>query len=64
LYTLSKTGLTAPASIRYEEAARWMTNPKSFQIIAIHTAPDLNDRSKLLNKSGKGIPRKWYCKEY
>jgi len=43
----------------YEEVAKWMANPKSFSIIAIHTAPDLNDRSKFLvslNESGIGLP--------
>jgi len=43
----------------YEEIAKWMADPKSFSIIAIHTAPDLNDRSKFLvalNESGIGLP--------
>ncbi|MFY1046668.1 M13-type metalloendopeptidase [Chryseobacterium sp. GP-SGM7] len=47
----------------YEEVAKWMANPKSFSIIAIHTAPDLNDRSKFLvslNESGIGLPSPEY----
>ncbi|WP_051884668.1 M13 family metallopeptidase [Chryseobacterium luteum] len=43
----------------YEEVAKWMADPKSFSIIAIHTGPDLNDRSQFLvslNESGIGLP--------
>ncbi|WP_165570266.1 M13 family metallopeptidase [Chryseobacterium sp. FH1] len=47
----------------YEEVAKWMADPKSFSIITIHTAPDLNDRSKFLvslNESGIGLPSPEY----
>ncbi len=51
----------------HEEAARWMANPKSFSIIAIHTGPDLDDRSKFLvslNESGIGLPApEYYTKD-
>ncbi len=51
----------------YEEVAKWMADPKSFSIIAIHTGPDLNDRSKFLvslNESGIGLPSpEYYTKE-
>lgn len=44
-----------------------MANPKSFSIIAIHTGPDLNDRSKFLvslNESGIGLPApEYYTKD-
>ncbi|MDF2553531.1 MAG: peptidase [Chryseobacterium sp.] len=47
----------------YEGIAKWMANPKSFSIIAIHTGPDLTDRSKFLvtlNESGIGLPSPEY----
>lgn len=47
----------------YEGVAKWMADPKSFSIIAIHTGPDLNDRSKFLitlNESGIGLPSPEY----
>lgn len=51
----------------YEEAAKWMADPKSFSIVAIHTTPDLNDRSKFLvslNESGIGLPSpEYYTKD-
>jgi putative endopeptidase len=51
----------------YEEVAKWMANPKSFSIIAIHTGPDLNDRSRFLvtlSESGIGLPApSYYTKE-
>lgn len=51
----------------YEEIAKWMADPKSFSIIAIHTGPDLNDRSKFLvslNESGIGLPApEYYTKD-
>lgn len=51
----------------YEEAAKWMADPKSFSIIAVHTGPDLNDRSKFLvslNESGIGLPTpEYYTKD-
>lgn len=43
----------------HEEVAKWMANPKSFSIIAIHTGPDVKDRSQFLvslNESGIGLP--------
>ncbi|WP_288438179.1 M13 family metallopeptidase [uncultured Chryseobacterium sp.] len=50
-----------------EEAAKWMADPKSFSIVAIHTTPDLNDRSKFLvslNESGIGLPTpEYYTKD-
>lgn len=51
----------------YEGVAKWMADPKSFSIIAIHTGPDLNDRSRFLvtlSESGIGLPSaEWYKKE-
>ncbi|WP_157676732.1 M13 family metallopeptidase [Chryseobacterium sp. T16E-39] len=51
----------------YEDVAKWMSNPKSFSIIAIHTTPDLNDRSRFLvtlSESGIGLPApEWYQKQ-
>ncbi|MBD3903327.1 M13 family metallopeptidase [Chryseobacterium sp. Ch-15] len=51
----------------YEEVAKWMADPKSFSIIAIHTGPDLKDRSKFLvslNESGIGLPApEYYTKD-
>ncbi|KFF09788.1 hypothetical protein IW15_22290 [Chryseobacterium soli] len=51
----------------YEGVTKWMADPKSFSIIAIHTGPDLNDRSRFLvtlSESGIGLPApEWYKKE-
>nr|WP_314492214.1 M13 family metallopeptidase [uncultured Chryseobacterium sp.] len=51
----------------YQEVAKWMADPKSFSIIAIHTGPDLNYRSKFLvslNESGIGLPTpEYYTKD-
>ncbi|MCC9064713.1 M13 family metallopeptidase [Flavobacterium piscisymbiosum] len=47
----------------YEGVAKWMANPKSFSIISIHTAPDINDRSRFLvalGESGIGLPSPEY----
>lgn len=51
----------------YEGIAKWMADPKSFSIVAIHTGPDLNDRSRFLvtlSESGIGLPgAEWYEKK-
>ncbi|MDA6070311.1 M13 family metallopeptidase [Flavobacterium sp. AC] len=51
----------------YEDVAKWMANPKSFSIISIHTAPDINNRSRFLvalGDSGIGLPSpQWYEKQ-
>ncbi|WP_428229525.1 M13 family metallopeptidase N-terminal domain-containing protein [Flavobacterium sp.] len=51
----------------YEGVAKWMANPKSFSIISIHTAPDINNRNRFLvalGDSGIGLPSpEWYVKQ-
>lgn len=51
----------------YEGVAKWMANPKSFSIVAIHTGPDNNNRSRFLvtlSESGIGLPGPdWYSKK-
>ncbi len=47
----------------YEGVAEWMADPKSFSVIAVHTGPDLNDRTKFLvtlSESGIGLPSPEY----